>query len=227
MLLAATMAIWVSFLVVAAVAAAVVVVSPEPTATKPGGPGRPVVLVPTDLLTFSTLVVRIRLAPLATVLVLLLLVLVLASEWAGCKRFSLLTGVTEMVPAAAAATKAVFDCVLDCDWWDAGGVLTAGGLLLGLLLVAVLELLLDWIVLLLVALVLLLVFHGHWWGWYCCLIVRLLPCVCGAIFALMEAVLRVVTFGVLAKLLSFLLILMPLLLRTVSDGCCIELPALT
>lgn len=110
MLLAATMAIWVSFLVVAAVAAAVVA-RPEPTATRPGGPGRPVVLVPTDLLTFSTLAVRIRLAPLAMVLVLLLLVLVLASaEWAGCKRFSLLTGVTEMVPAAAAAAKAVFDC---------------------------------------------------------------------------------------------------------------------
>lgn len=114
-MLAATIAIWVSFLVVVAFAAEVVRL--EPTATSPGGPERPVVLVPTDLLTFSTLVVRIRLAPLAMVLVLLLLVLVLASEWVvGCKRFSLLTAVTERVPAAAAATKAVFDCcVVGCD----------------------------------------------------------------------------------------------------------------
>lgn len=36
------------------------------------------------------------------------------------------------------------------------------------------------------AFVLLLVFHGHWWGWYCCFIVRLPPCVCGAILVLME-----------------------------------------
>lgn len=115
-MLAATIAIWVSFLVVAELAAAVD--NPEPTATRPGGPERPVVvLVPTDLLTFSTPVVRIRLAPLAMVLVLLLLVLVLASVWAGCKRFSLLTGVTETAPVAVAAAKAVFDCCVmeNCD----------------------------------------------------------------------------------------------------------------
>lgn len=40
------------------------------------------------------------------------------------------------------------------------------------------------------AFVLLLVFHGHWWGWYCCFIVRLPPCVCGAILVLMEVVAR-------------------------------------
>lgn len=224
-MLAATMAIWVSFLVVAAAGERL-----DPTATRPGGPERPVVLVPTDLLTFSTLAVRIRLAPLAMVLVLLLLVLVLASEWAGCKRFSLLTGVTEMVPAAAAAAKAVFDCcILGSDWCCAVGVLAAGGLLLAveLLLVAVFELLFDWTVLLLVALELLLAFHGHWWGWYCCFIVKLEPCVCGAIFALMEAVVMV-TFGDLAAgKFSVLPILMPLLLLTVSDGCCIGLPVLT
>lgn len=151
MLLAATMAIWVSFL-------AVDTLRPEPTATRPGGPERPVVLVPTDLLTFSTLVVRIRLAPLAMVLVLLLRVLPLASEWAGCKRFSLLTGVTD-----TEAIKAVFCCcILDGCCCCCVGVLTVGGLLLivELLLVAVL-LLFVWTLLLLVAL---LVFHGHWWG---------------------------------------------------------------
>lgn len=96
-----------------------------------------------------------------------------------------------------------------------------------LLLVAVFALLFDWTVLLLGALVPLLAFHGHWWGWYCCFIVRFEPCVCGAIFALMEAVLMV-TFGDLAAAgkLSVLPILMPLMLLTVSDGCCIGLTIL-
>lgn len=218
MLLAATIAIWVSFLVVAAL-------RPEPTATRPGGPGRPVVLVPTDLLTFSTLVVRIRLAPLAMVLVLLLRVLPLASEWAGCKRFNLFIGVTDTEAVTAVFCCCIFDCCSCCV-----GVLTAGGLLLivELLLVAVL-LLFVWTLLLLVAL---LVFHGHWWGWYCCLIVRFVACVCGAILAPMEAVLMVTLGdlgdGKLIRLFSFLsLVLLLLLLLTDSDVNCIGLPALT
>lgn len=213
MLLAATMAIWVSFLVVAAL-------RPDPTATRPGGPGRPVVLVPTDLFTFSTLAVRIRLAPLAIVLVLLLRVLPLTSELTDCRRFSLLTGVTDTEALKAVF---VFDCCCCC-----AGVLTAGALVLvvELLLVAVL-LLLVWVLLLLVVL---LVFHGHWWGWYCCLIVRFVACVCGAIFAPREAVLMVtlgeLTDGKLIRL-SPLLSLMLLLLPTDSVVYCIGLPALT
>lgn len=120
MLLAATIAIWVSFFVVAAAAVAL---RPEPTATRPGGPPYALlaaaVFVPTDLLLVSTLVDRIRLAPLAmVVIVVFVLLLLLGSVDAaieevevgcvGCNRFSLLTGVTEMEAAAAAAVKAVF-----------------------------------------------------------------------------------------------------------------------
>lgn len=177
-MLAATMAIWVSFLVVAAAVTALPLRA-EPTATSPGGPFRPLVLVPTDLLTFSTLVERIRLAPLVRVLVLLLLLLLAmlllwlllllllllpaASDWPGCRRFSLLTGVIEMEAVVVAAAKAVVgsccgvDCCCDCgDCCVSVRVLTAGGLLLALLLVAVL-LLLFWVVLLLA-------FQGHWCG---------------------------------------------------------------
>lgn len=121
MLLAATIAIWVSFFVVAAAAVAL---RPEPTATRPGGPpyalAAAAVFVPTDLLLVSTLVDRIRLAPLAMVVVVFVLLLLLDSADAaieveevgcvGCNRFSLLTGVTEMEAAAAAAVKAVFCC---------------------------------------------------------------------------------------------------------------------
>lgn len=122
MLLAATIAIWVSFFVVAAAAVAL---RPEPTATRPGGPAPYVpaaVLVPTDLLLVSTLPAdRIRLAPLAMVVFVLLLRLGSADAaieeeeeddvgCVGCNRLSLLTGVTEMEAAAAAAVKAVFCC---------------------------------------------------------------------------------------------------------------------
>lgn len=125
MLLAATIAIWVSFFVVAAAAVAL---RPEPTATRPGGPPYALlplvaaaVFVPTDLLLVSTLVDRIRLAPLAMVVVVFVLLLLVDAAIAeeeeeeevgcvGCNRFSLLTGVTEMEAAAAAAVKAVFCC---------------------------------------------------------------------------------------------------------------------
>lgn len=123
MLLAATIAIWVSFFVVAAAAVAL---RPEPTATRPGGPPYALlplvaaaVFVPTDLLLVSTLVDRIRLAPLTMVVVVFVLLLLVDAAIAeeeeevgcvGCNRFSLLTGVTEMEAAAAAAVKAVFCC---------------------------------------------------------------------------------------------------------------------